>query len=127
MTISDIYDLSLYLAEKTDDNTGYIDSEYKIQHQKKAEVIIRQAIRKFADLQNEAMPDIDLFSTDDEIPLSDYALKNIIPYYVGAMLCAHDKDTDKYNILIYEYQNEIEHLRYDEDQINIYDVISGLE
>ena len=29
MTINDIYELSLYLAEKTDDDTGFIDSEYK--------------------------------------------------------------------------------------------------
>ena len=29
MTINDVYDIALYLAEKTDDNTGYVDNEYK--------------------------------------------------------------------------------------------------
>ena len=43
MTINDIYETALYLAEKTDDNTGLIDSEYKKQHQKKAEILIRQS------------------------------------------------------------------------------------
>jgi len=127
MTINDIYELSLYLCEKTDDDTGYIDSEYKNHHRKKAEILIRQAIRKYADLQNEVIPDIDLYGVDEDIPLPDYALKNIIPYYVGAMLSAHDKDTDKYSLLIYEYQNAIEHLRFKEEQMDLNGILAGME
>ena len=127
MTINDSYETALYLAEKTDDNTGLIDSEYKKQHSKKAEIIIRQAIRRFAALTNEPFTDADLLKTDEDIPLLIYPVKNIIPYYVAAILCAHDKETDKYNLLIYEYQNELEHYKQDEEQIDIYDALCGLE
>ena len=101
MTINDIYDIALYLAEKTDDNTGYADSEYKKQHKKKAEVIIRQAIRSYNLLLNITTPEIDLYGADEELPLPDFPLKNIIPYYVAAILCAHDKESDKYSLLIF--------------------------
>ena len=127
MTINDIYETALYLAEKTDDDTGIIDSEYKKQHQKKAEVIIRQAIRKFAFLNNENIPDPDVFKNDEEIPLLQYPLKNIIPRYVAAMLCAHDKEMDKYSLLIYEYTDELEQYKKDEEQLDIYDAMMGME
>ena len=42
MKISEIYETALYLAEKTDDSTGYIDSEYKNFHKRKAEELIKQ-------------------------------------------------------------------------------------
>ena len=127
MTINDIYELSLYLAEKTDDDTGFIDSEYKKQHQKKADVIIRQAIRKYADLNNEDICEIDMLSSDEPVPLPYYALKNIIPYYVGAMLCADDKDSDKYAILIRTYDEEIKSIRFKEEQIDFDSLLCGME
>ena len=126
MTINEIYDISLYLAEKTDDSTGFISAEYKKQHQKKAEIIIRQAIRKYVNLQNLTLPDIDMYGIDEHLPLDEYPLKNIIPYYVGAIMCAHDKETDKYNLLIYEYQTALKGLRYDETQLDIEDALTGL-
>ena len=127
MTINDIYETALYLAERTDDNTGMIDSEYKKQHQKKAEIMIRHAIRKFAYINNENIPDVDILKTDEDIPLLSYPLKNIIPYYVAAMLCAHDKETDKYNLLIYEYNSGIENYKKEEEQMDIYDALIGME
>ena len=127
MTINDIYELSLYLAEKTDDNTGFIESEYKKQHQKKAEIIIRKTIRKYVNLMDETMPDIDLFGADDDIPLPLYVLKNIIPLYVAAMLSLYDKETDKYNTLIYEYQSELNKLKCDEDEVDMTFALSGME
>ena len=68
MTINDVYERALYRAEKTNDATGYIDSEYKNQHRKKAEFLIKQAIRKFAHLENKKIIDPDFYMEDVDAP-----------------------------------------------------------
>lgn len=126
MNISQIYDEALYLAEKTDDSTGYIDSEYKNQHKKKAEILIRQAIRKLALLENIDIPDADSFELTDNIPMDSYILKNIIPCYVAARLCSDDRENDKYNLLIYEYQYMLQTYKHSEEAYELEEVLEGL-
>lgn len=126
MTIEEIYDTALYLAEKTDDSTGYIDDEYKKQHRKKAEFYIKQAIRKFAHQENIKILDPDFLYPQDNIPLDNYILKNIIPCYVGAMLCAQDRENDKYNLLIYEYQRMCETYKCDEEEMETDSILEGM-
>ena len=127
MTIDEIYDTALYLAEKTDDDTGYIDSEYKNQHKKKAELLIRQSIRKYAYLENISMTDVDRFKTDEDIPLPSFILKNVIPYYIGAILCCHDMESEKYNVLIHEYQEAINQIKHDEQIMDFCDILQEME
>lgn len=126
MTIDDIYESALYLAEKTNDATGYIDSEYKNQHKKKAEFLIKQAIRKFAHIENKKIIDPDFYTKEDDVPLDNYILKNIIPCYVGAMLCAFDRENDKYTLLIYEYQSMLKNYKHDEEVIENLEVLEGM-
>lgn len=126
MTINDVYETSLYLSEKLNDSTGFIDSEYKKQHKKKAEFLIKQAIRKFAKLENVKIIDPDFYLEEDNIPLDNYILKNIIPCYVGAMLCAFDRENDKYNLLISEYQNMVETYKHDEETMDVDSLLEGM-
>lgn len=126
MTINDIYDISLYIAEKTDDATGFIDSEYKNKHKKKSEFLIKHAIRKFAHLENKKIIDPDFYKEGEDVPLDNYVLKNIIPCFVGAMLCAFDRENDKYNLLMYEYQHMIENFKHNEETVSSDDVIEGM-
>lgn len=126
MTIEDIYNSALYLAEKVNDSTGYIDDEYKKQHRKKAEFYIKQAIRRFAHQENIKIIDPDFLYPEDDVPLDNYIVKNIIPCYVGAMLCALDREGDKYNLLIYEYQHMCETYKYDENCIEAGDILEGM-
>lgn len=126
MTINDVYETALYLAEKLNDSTGFIDSEYKKQHKKKAEFLIKQAIRKFAKLENIKIIDPDFYLEEDNIPLDNYILKNIIPTYVGAMLCAFDRENDKYNLLMSEYQDMIETYKHKEEIMDSSEVLEGM-
>lgn len=126
MTINDVYESALYLAEKLNDSTGFIDSEYKKQHKKKAEFLIKQAIRKFANLCNKKIIDPDFYLEEDNIPLDNYILKNIIPCYVGAMLCAFDRENDKYNLLISEYQNMVSTYKLNEEVMDASSVLEGM-
>lgn len=126
MKISEIYETSLYLAEKTDDSTGYIDNEYKEFHKKKAYELIKQAASSVAYIEN--IPLIcPVNSKDDaEITLPSRICRNIIPYYVAAMLCKHDGEEDKYNILIYEYENAINSIKHNEENVFEPSVLEGL-
>ena len=126
MNINQIYENALYMAEKTDDSTGYIDSEYKNQHKKKAEHLIKHAIRKFASMENLKILDPDFLKETDDIPLDNYILKNIIPCFVAAMLCAFDRENDKYNLLIYEYQHMIENYKHKEETMDDNGFLEGM-
>lgn len=126
MTINEIYDAALYLAEKTDDSTGYIDGEYKKFNKKKAEYYIKSAIRSFAKLENVKIIDPDFFYETDDVPLDNYIVKNIIPCYVAAMLCAFDREGDKYNLLISEYQRMTESYKHNEELSELNTVLEGM-
>ncbi len=126
LTINDIYEEALYLAEKTDDATGYIDDEYRKHHREKGERLIKHAIRYFSHLEGLTNIDPDFFSSLDEIPLDNYVLKNIIPCFVAAMLCAYDRENDKYNLLIYEYQMLLNGYKHYESSPDYSDILEGM-
>ena len=79
MKISEIYETALYLAEKTDDSTGYIDSEYKNFHKRKAHELIKQAASSVAYTENIPLLYPKDTEEDGEVMLPYRICKNIIP------------------------------------------------
>lgn len=126
MTISDIYETALYLGEKTDDSTGYIDDEYKKQHKMKALEIIKQCIIKTAALENVELihPENTGFDTEVRLPL--YLTKVVIPAYTAAVLCLEDGEENKYDLLISEYQNALSGIKHSEETVEAGGVLEGL-
>ena len=126
MKISKIYDTALYLAEKLDDTTGYIDDEYRSFNKMKALEIIKQAAMSVALIENFSLIDTELLTMEDELMLPFYYCKFVIPLYLGALLCHQDGEEDKYNFLISEYQNLIERVKHDESSCFDSSVLEGL-
>ena len=126
LTIKEIYEEALYLAEKTDDATGYLDDEYRRHHKEKGERLIKHAIRYFIHLEGKTNVDPSFYGEDDSVPLDNYILKNIIPCFVAAMLCAQDSENDKYNLLIYEYQTLLHNYKNYEDNPDLSEALEGM-
>lgn len=126
VTIKDIYEEALYLAEKTDDATGYLDDEYKKHHKEKGLRLIKHAIRYFLHLEGRKGVDPQFYREEDAVPLDNYILKNIIPCFVAAMLCAYDRENDKYNLLIYEYQALLSNYKSYEQEPELTDILEGM-
>ncbi len=126
MTLNNIYETALYLGEKTDDQTGCADGEYRRQHKMRAFEIIRQGIIRAAALENIPMIHPELLEGESEVELPLYLTKVVIPTYTAAMLCQQDGEDEKYNILICEYQNAVEAIKHDEEKADIYDIIEGM-
>ncbi len=126
MKLSEIYDTALILAEKTNDSTGFIDSEYKALHKRKALEYIKQAAVTIANIENYSVVDAGRLSFEDELMLPYYFCKFVIPLYVAAMLCEQDGEEDKYNILIFEYQNHISSVKHSEESLIDPEILDGL-
>ena len=126
MKLSEIYDTALYLAEKTNDSTGFIDGEYKSFNKMKALELIRQAAMKISLMENIEIVDVGRLSFDDELMLPYYFCKFVIPLYVGAILCQQDGEEDKYSLLIYEYQNALNKVKHQEESMITDNILEGL-
>lgn len=126
MTVNEIYEEALYLAEKTDDATGYIDDEYRKHHREKGLRLVKHAVRYFFHLEGKENIDPDFLKKDDPVPLDNYILKNIIPCFVGAMLCAYDRENDKYNLLIYQYQTLVNNYKNYESEPDLEGLLEGM-
>lgn len=126
MKISEIYETALYLAEKTDDSTGFIDDEYKRHHKMKALEFVKQAAVTIANTENYSIVDAGRLGAEDELMLPYYFCKFVIPLYVAAMLCHQDGEEDKYNVFIYEYQNAINSVKHNEETLFDESVLEGL-
>ncbi len=126
MKISEIYDTALYLAEKLDDSTGYIDAEYRNYHKMKALEIIKQSAVSIAQSENIPVLEIGRLGLEDELNLPFYYCKFVIPLYLAAVLCEQDGENDKYNFFIYEYQNKLNNIKHDEETLFEPSVLEGL-
>jgi len=126
MKVSEIYEAALYLCEKTDDSTGYIDDEYKSYHKMKATELIRQAAATLAATENIPLLDVGRAGYEDEVNLPYHICRFIIPLYVAAMLAKHDGEEEKYNILIYEYQEAVKKIKHTEESVINPTILEGL-
>ena len=126
MKISEIYETALFLAEKTDDYSGFTDPEYKKIHQNRGLELIKQAAYKLSNTENIKVLEIGRLSFESEINIPYHIGKFIIPLYVAAILCKQDGEDDKYNILIYEYENSINHIKHEEESIFEPSLLEGL-
>lgn len=126
MKISEIYETALFLAEKTDDSSGFIDSEYKEIHRKRGLELIKQATYNLANTENINILEIGRLDYESELNIPYYLGKFIIPLYVAAILCKQDGEDDKYNILIYEYERAIEKIKHEEETVFEPSVLEGL-
>ena len=126
MTIEKIYEKALYLGEKTNDSTGYIDDEYEKQHKMKAIEIIKQCIAKLALIENIEIIHPERLEYESEVRLPDYITNVVIPTYTAAILCHQDGEENKYNILIYEYQQAVENIKHDEEKPDYSHYLEGL-
>ena len=126
MKISEIYERALYLGEKTDDSSGFIDPEYKNMNKTRGLELIKQAAYNLASIENLNILEIGRLTFEDELMISCHLGKFIIPLYVAAILCKQDGEDDKYNILIYEYENMISKIKHDEESVFEPSVLEGL-
>lgn len=126
MKLAEIYDTALYLAEKTNDSTGFIDDEYKSLNKMKALELIKQAAVSIANIENYSIIDAGRLGYDDELMLPYHLCKFVIPLYVAALLCHHDGEEEKYNLLIFEYQNALSSVKHNEESVLSYDILEGL-
>jgi len=126
MTVEEIYESALYLAEKCDDSTGFIDNEYKNQHKMKAKEIIKQGILRIANTENIVIPVPQKFDFNTQVPLSPYITGVVLPCYTAAILCQQDGEMNKYNLLIYEYEKAVAEIKHSEEQRELYEALEGL-
>lgn len=126
MTVEEIYESALYLAEKCDDSTGFIDNEYKNQHKMKAKEIIKQGILRIANTENIVIPVPQKFDFNTQVPLSPYITGVVLPCYAAAILCQQDGEMNKYNLLIYEYEKAVAEIKHSEEQRELYEALEGL-
>ena len=126
MTIENIYETALYLAEKCDDSTGFVDNEYKNQHKMKAKEIIKQGIIKLANIENVSLPMRGKLDFETEVPLSSYITGVVLPCYTAAILCQQDGEMNKYNLLIYEYEKAVGGIKHDEEAYELGGILEGL-
>lgn len=126
MTVDEIYEAALYLAEKTDDATGFTDNEYKNQHKMKAREIIRQGILRLANIENISISLPRKFEAHTPVPLSPYICGVVLPCYTAAVLCQQDGEMSKYNLLIYEYEKAVSEIKHSEEEADLSAALEGL-
>ena len=126
MKISEIYETALYLGEKTDDSTGFIDAEYKKLHQIRGLELIKQSAASLSAIENFEVLGLGQLGYESELNIPYYFGKFVIPLYVAAILCKQDGEDDKYNILIYEYQEAVKRVKHNEESDFDIGILEGL-